>query len=214
MENEVSANFELFNSAANNNQQFIADELKRLLLPGARVLEIGSGSGQHACHFVTQLNEVSWHPSDKEPYFVVLERNLKPISLAGLEKPIYLDVEQFTITKGFDAVFCANVIHIMSADLIPCMIAGVANLLDEGGLFILYGPYKYKGAFTTESNEKFDRWLKLSDVRSGIRDIESIQAESDRYSLNLIEDIQMPANNRLLVFRKASKGGDVSASRF
>ena len=214
MENEVSANFELFNNAANNNQQFIADELKRLLLPGVRVLEIGSGSGQHACHFVTQLNEVSWHPSDKEPYFVVLERNLKPISLAGLEKPIYLDVEQFTITKGFDAVFCANVIHIMSADLIPCMIAGVANLLDEGGLFILYGPYKYKGAFTTESNEKFDRWLKLSDVRSGIRDIESIQAESDRYSLNLIEDIQMPANNRLLVFRKASKGGDVSASRF
>lgn len=214
MENEVSANFELFNNAANNNQQFIADELKRLLLPGARVLEIGSGSGQHACHFVTQLNEVSWHPSDKEPYFVVLERNLKPISLAGLEKPIYLDVEQFTITKGFDAVFCANVTHIMSADLIPCMIAGVANLLDEGGLFILYGPYKYKGAFTTESNEKFDRWLKLSDVRSGIRDIESIQAEADRYSLNLIEDIQMPANNRLLVFRKASKGGDVSASRF
>lgn len=214
MENEVSANFELFNNAANNNQQFIADELKRLLLPGARVLEIGSGSGQHACHFVTQLNEVSWHPSDKEPYFVVLERNLKPISLAGLEKPIYLDVEQFTITKGFDAVFCANVIHIMSADLIPCMIAGVVNLLDEGGLFILYGPYKYKGAFTTESNEKFDRWLKLSDARSGIRDIESIQAESDRYSLNLIEDIQMPANNQLLVFRKASKGGDVSASRF
>ena len=214
MENEVSANFELFNNAANNNQQFIADELKRLLLTGTRVLEIGSGSGQHACHFVAQLNEVSWHPSDKEPYFVVLERNLKPISLAGLEKPIYLDVEQFTITKGFDAVFCANVIHIMSADLIPCMIAGVANLLDEGGLFILYGPYKYKGAFTTESNEKFDRGLKLSDVRSGIRDIESIQAESDRYSLNLIEDIQMPANNRLLVFRKASKGGDVSASRF
>jgi len=99
MENEVSANFELFNNAANNNQQFIADELKRLLLPGARVLEIGSGSGQHACHFVTQLNEVSWQPTDKEPYFVVLERNLKPISLAGLEKPIYLDVEQFTITK-------------------------------------------------------------------------------------------------------------------
>ena len=214
MGNEVSANFELFNNAAENNQNFIADELKWLLVPGARVLEIGSGSGQHACHFVTQLNEVSWHPSDKEPYFVVLERNLKPISLAGLEKPIYLDVEQFTITKGFDAVFCANVMHIMPADLIPCMIAGVANLLDDGGLFILYGPYKYKGAFTTESNEKFDGWLKLSDVRSGIRDIESIQAESDRYSLNLIEDIQMPANNRLLVFRKASKGGDVSASRF
>ena len=214
MGNEVSANFELFNNAANNNQQFIADELKRLLLPGARVLEIGSGSGQHAVHFVTQLKEVSWQPADKEPYFVALERNLKSISLAGLEKPIYLDVAQFTITGGFDAIFCANVVHIMSADLIPCMIAGVANLLDDGGLFILYGPYKYKGAFTTESNEKFDGWLKLSDARSGIRDIESIRAESNRYSLNLIEDIQMPANNQLLVFRKAPKGGDFSASSF
>ena len=154
MGNEVSANFELFNNAAENNQNFIADELKWLLVPGARVLEIGSGSGQHAVHFVIQLEDVNWQPADKEPYFGPLERNLKGISLEGLEKPIYLDVAQFDVTGCFDAVFCANVMHIMSADLIPSMMAGVASLLDDGGLFILYGPYKYKGAFTTESNAR------------------------------------------------------------
>ena len=214
MGNEVSANFELFNNAAENNQQFIADELKWLLVPGARVLEIGSGSGQHAVHFVNQLEEVNWQPADKEPYFGPLERNLKGISLAGLEKPIYLDVAQFDVTGRFDAVFCANVMHIMSADLIPSMMAGVANLLDDGGLFILYGPYKYKGAFTTESNAEFDEWLKSRDVLSGIRDIELVQDKARTRLLELIEDLPMPANNRLLVFRKLSENDHVSDSGF
>jgi cyclopropane fatty-acyl-phospholipid synthase-like methyltransferase len=205
MGNEVSANFELFNNAADNNKQFIADELKLLLVPGARVLEIGSGSGQHAVHVVNQLEDVSWQPSDKEPYFAALERNLGGISLSGIEKPVYLDVAQFDITGRFDAVFCANVMHIMSAHLIPNMMAGVGSLLDSGGLFILYGPYKYEGAFTTQSNERFDGWLKSRDPLSGIRDIEVVQAEAKTHHLELIEDNSMPANNQLLVFRKSSE---------
>jgi len=205
MGNEVSANFELFNNAADNNKQFIADELKRLLVPGARVLEIGSGSGQHAVHVVTQLEDVSWQPADKEPYFGALLRNLGGLSLSGIEKPVYLDVAQFDIAGRFDAVFCANVIHIMSADLIPSMMAGVGSLLDSGGLFILYGPYKYEGAFTTESNENFDGWLRSRDPLSGIRDIEVVQVEAKTHQLELIEDNPMPANNQLLVFRKLSE---------
>lgn len=214
MGNEVSVNFELFSNAADNNQQCIAEELKWRLAPGARVLEIGSGSGQHAVHFVDYLKEVNWQPTDKEPYFGALERNLNGISLSGLQMPIYLDVAQFDIAGNFDAVFCANVMHIVSADLIPCVMAGVANLLDEGGLFILYGPYKYAGAFTTESNAKFDEWLKSRDVRSGVRDIELVQSEAKAHLLELIEDIPMPANNRLLVFRKLSEKGVVSDSGF
>ncbi|MBT3831468.1 MAG: DUF938 domain-containing protein, partial [Gammaproteobacteria bacterium] len=169
---------------------------------------------QHAVYFVNHLKEVNWQPADKEPYFGALERNLKRISLSGLEKPIYLDVAKFAIAGKFDAVFCANVMHIISADLIPSITAGVANLLDDGGLFILYGPYKYRGAFTTESNAKFDEWLKARDVRSGIRDIEVVQAEAETQRLELIEDIPMPANNRLLVFRKLSENHDVSNSGF
>lgn len=205
MGNEVSANFELFNNAADNNKQFIAGELKRLLVPGARVLEIGSGSGQHAVHFVSQLKEVSWQPTDRKPYFDALERNLGGITLSGVRKPIYLDIAQFDIAGSFDAVFCANVMHIMSADLIPNMMAGVASLLDSGGLFILYGPYKYEGAYTTLSNEKFDEWLKSRDPLSGIRDIEVVQAKAKTNHLDLIEDIPMPANNQFLVFRKSSE---------
>lgn len=203
MRNEVSVNFERFNNAADNNKQFIADVLKSLLVPGARVFEIGSGSGQHAVHFVNQLDEIIWHPADKEPYFGALERNLRGISLTGLEKAIYLDVAHFDITGRFDAVFCANVIHIISADLIPGLMAGVASLLEGGGLFILYGPYKYQGAFTTESNERFDGWLRSNDALSGIRDIEFIQSEASMHQIELIEDIPMPANNQLLVFRKS-----------
>ncbi|MBT3869482.1 MAG: DUF938 domain-containing protein, partial [Gammaproteobacteria bacterium] len=97
---------------------------------------------------------------------------------------------------------------------IPSITAGGANLLDDGGLFILYGPYKYRGAFTTESNAKFDEWLKARDVRSGIRDIEVVQAEAETQRLELIEDVPMPANNRLLVFRKLSENHDVSNSGF
>ena len=205
MGNEVSANFELSNNAADNNKQFIADELKRLLVPGARVLEIGSGSGQHAVHVVNQLEDVSWQPADKEPYFAALERSLGGMSLSGIKKPVYLDVAQFGITGHFDAVFCANVMHIMSADLIPNMMAGVGSLLDSGGLFILYGPYKYEGAFTTLSNERFDGWLKSRDPLSGIRDIEVVQVEAKTHHLELIEDNPMPANNQLLVFRKLSE---------
>lgn len=203
MRNEVSVNFERFNNAADNNKQFIADVLKSLLVPGARVFEIGSGSGQHAVHFVNQLDKIIWHPADKEPYFGALERNLRGISLTGLEKAIYLDVAHFDITGRFDAVFCANVIHIISADLIPGLMAGVASLLEGGGLFILYGPYKYQGAFTTESNERFDGWLRSNDALSGIRDIEFIQSEASMHQIELIEDIPMPANNQLLVFRKS-----------
>jgi len=205
MGNEVSANFELFSNAADNNKQGIADELSRLLFSGARVLEIGSGSGQHALHFVSQLKKVSWQPADMDPYFGALERNLRGISLSGIEKPIYLDVAQFDIVGSYDAVFCANVMHIMPADLIPNMMEGVGSLLGNGGLFILYGPYKYEGAFTTGSNEKFDGWLKLRQPLSGVRDIEVVQAEAKTHYLELVEDIRMPANNQLLVFGKSSE---------
>ncbi len=204
MRSEVSANFELFSNAADNNKQFIADQLQRLISPGARVLEIGSGSGQHAVHCVSQLEDVSWQPADKEPYFEALEQNLGGISLSGLEKPIYLDIAQFDLKGRFEAVFCANVMHIMSADLIPDMMAGVSGLLDSGGLFILYGPYKYAGTFTTESNEKFDRWLKSRDPLSGIRDIDVVRAKAKAQHLEWVDDISMPANNQLLVFRKSS----------
>ena len=214
MGNEVSVNFELFSNAAENNQTYIADELKYLVVPGARVLEVGSGSGQHAVYFVDYLKEVNWQPTDKEPYFDALERNLNGMSLSGLEKPIYLDVTHFEIAGNFDAVFCANVMHIISADLIPCIVVGVASLLDVGGLFILYGPYKYEGAFTTESNAKFDTWLRSRDVRSGIRDIELVQSVAKAHLLELIEDISMPANNRLLVFRKFAVNDVVSDSGF
>ena len=214
MRNEVSVNFECFSNAADNNKQFIADVLKSLLVSGARVLEIGSGSGQHAVHFVNQLDEIIWQPADKEPYFDALERNLKGISLTGLKKPIYLDVAQFDITEHFDAVFCANVMHIISADLIPGLMAGVASLLDGGGLFILYGPYKYQGAFTTESNERFDGWLKANNVLSGIRDIELIKSKASIQQLELIDDLPMPANNQLLVFRKLDENDNGTVSSF
>lgn len=202
--NEVSAGFERFNRAADNNKAVILEQLQRLLSDGDSVLEVGSGSGQHAVYISNALNQIQWQPSDREPYFGSLQANLARVTLSNLAEPLYLDVSSFDIPGNFDAVFCANVLHIMPADLIEPMFAGVDRVLSGSGVFIVYGPFKYRGDFTTPSNEDFDGWLKAQAAHQGIRDIEMLMAEAERVGLTLREDNPMPANNQLLVFRRQS----------
>lgn len=200
--NEVSAGFERFNRAADNNKTVILEQLRRLLGDGDRVLEVGSGSGQHAVFIADALDKIQWQPSDREPYFSSLQANLAQVTLSNLAEPLYLDVSSFDVPGNFDAVFCANVFHIMPAELIEPMFAGVDRVLSGSGVFIVYGPFKYKGEFTTPSNEDFDGWLKSQETHQGIRDIEMLLAAAEPFGLALSEDNPMPANNQLLVFRR------------
>ena len=210
MENEVSGEIELFSQAANNNKQPIADALEQILFPGARVLEIGSGSGQHVLHFAKELREVIWQPTDRDPYFSALERNLDRKPHYKIRKPLYLDVEHFNVSGFYDFVFCANVVHIIAKDLLPMLLCGVARLLESGGRLIIYGPFKYEGKFTALSNKEFDNWLQLRDPLSGIRDIEALLMEAKSHGFSLQMDKLMPANNQLLMLEKIDSDHQVA----
>lgn len=163
---------------------------------GETVLEIGSGSGQHALHFGQALPEINWLPSDQGEYFEGLVENLKAYAPANVAKPYYLDLADPTWPEAVDVLYAANVNHIMPAALLPQMFASPANKL------FFYGPYKYDGAFTTESNANFDIWLKARNPESGIRDIETMIKLGNESGYQLLSDTPMPANNQFLVFAR------------
>jgi hypothetical protein len=198
---EVSEDFALFNNAAENNKRHILEHLKRLLRDPVDMLEIGSGSGQHVVYFAQALPHVRWLPGDRAEYFDALGVNLAKVALPNIAPPRYLDVVDFPRDIQCDITYCANVLHIMAADLMPSLFEGVAATGSR--MLILYGPYKYNGKFTTESNANFDSWLRSRDSASGIRDIEDVTALAGEYNFRLVEDNAMPANNQLLVFTRA-----------
>ena len=192
-----------FSQAADNNKTPILDVLKDWLKPGASVLEIGSGSGQHAIHFSQALSNIQWLPSDRPAVQSLLQHNAQQYGSANLLAPITLDLaEPEWPASQIDAVYSANVLHIVSTDLGETMMKGAARCLQAGGLFILYGPFRYEGSFTTPSNAEFDDWLRLRDPNSGIRDFEWVDDLARAGDLVLKEDRSMPANNQCLVFQK------------
>lgn len=187
---------------------------------GARkVLEIGSGTGQHAVHFATQLPHLTWQPADLAENLPGIElwraeATLRPspspaaaeqeAGLPNLLPPLMLDVNQPQWPDtGADAVFSANTLHIMSSwPEVRLFFAGVGRLLPATGVLAVYGPFNYGGRTTSESNARFDRWLRSQDPRSGIRDFEAVDALAAGQRLVLERDAAMPANNRTLVWRR------------
>ncbi|MCP9797989.1 DUF938 domain-containing protein [Cyanobium sp. Lug-B] len=202
-----------FSPACLRNQGPILSLLRRWLAPGARVLEVGSGSGQHAIHMARHLPGVRWQPSERQEALAGLAAR---ISLEGGEAlapgaqvaaPLLLDVTQPQWPAGpFEAVFTANTLHIMPAAAVPHLLAGGARVLAADGLLLIYGPFRYGERHTAASNEAFDVHLRQLDPAMGVRDAEAIQREAAGLGLHLQADASMPANNRLLVFRKNAEG--------
>jgi SAM-dependent methyltransferase len=160
------------------------------------VLEIGSGTGQHAAYFSAVLPHLTWQASD------VAENLPGILEWMAAPAPIVLDVDGPFPAIAVDAVYSANTVHIMSWAQVEKMFSGVARLLPPGGLFVLYGPFHYGGKPTAESNARFDAMLRARDALSGVRDFEAVRELAQMHGLALEEDNAMPANNRLLVFRK------------
>ena len=189
--------------AAENNKDYILEKLTDLFSREGVVLEIGSGTGQHAVHFSTRLTHLCWQPTDQGEYLSTLKENLLPVMVSNMSKPLLLDViDEHWPISDVDYVYSANTLHIMSSDHVECFMRGVGTVLKAGGLLVVYGPFKYGGEFTTDSNARFDIWLKGRDVQSGIRDIEMIKALASDNGLSYLHDYKMPANNQLLVFQK------------
>ena len=192
-----------FSESCEQNKQPILAVLKRYLLNVETLLEIGSGTGQHAVFFAEQFPSLTWMASDQLNYHDGIQQWLKESELSNLRGPLLLDVNQKNWPQEqMDAIFSANTVHIMSWPSVENLFTGIGQTLKEKGIFCLYGPFNYKGQFSSESNARFDLWLKQRDPMSGVRDFEALQLIANKAGLEFVEDIEMPANNRVLVWRK------------
>lgn len=191
-----------FSEACERNREPILAILNRVFLDRKRVLEIGSGTGQHAAYFAPALPHLVWQASDVAENLPGIRQWVEEVGASNLREPIALDVEQEFPSVEVDAVFSANTCHIMSWPQVERMVAGIGRLLPPGGVFALYGPFNYHGKHTSESNARFDAMLRGRDPASGLRDFDDIAVLAQRAGLALAEDNAMPANNRLLVFQQ------------
>jgi len=192
--------------ACERNQDPISVQLKRIFAETTSVLEIGSGTGQHAVFMGKSLPHLSWQTSDLVENHSGIKQWLEAENLTNVKSPIELQAgKQWPNTK-YDAIFTANTLHIMSrSNAMSCIKQGAEVLNCENGKFVAYGPFNYNGKFTSESNEKFEQWLKSRNPESGIRNFEDLCQSATDSDLELISDIEMPANNRLLVWQKIKR---------
>ncbi|MEM1368707.1 MAG: DUF938 domain-containing protein [Cyanobacteria bacterium P01_H01_bin.15] len=194
-----------FSQACENNKRPIGAQLQHHFSNVSSVLEIGSGTGQHALFFSLNLPRLIWQASDHPANLPMLTANLMAYGPPQLPSAIALDVtaQPWKVAK-YDAVFSANTLHIMDWSVVEDFFRGLAPVLNSGGLLCVYGPFKYAGNYTSASNADFDNWLKLRDGRSGIRDFEAVNKLAAAQGLTLINDTPMPANNRLLLWKCSS----------
>lgn len=189
--------------ATENNKHVIAEILMHQFRDVSTVLEIASGTGQHAVHMGTCMPHLTWQPSDLAIQLPGLTQRLTAEAPENVLPAVALDVGVDDWGVGeFQAVFSCNCVHIIAWPLVEALFRGVGRHLAPGGYLCLYGPYKYDGAFTTESNARFDLWLKDRDRQSGIRDFEAVDQLATDQGLALIADHNMPANNQLLIWQR------------
>ena len=190
-----------FSEACERNKAPILEVLRVAFADRTQTLEIGSGTGQHAVYFAAHLTHLTWHPTEQLAYLADLAARVKLEGPRNLRQPTVLDVKQ-TIwpLRSVDAIFSANTLHIMSWAEVEAMFRGVDIVLSAHGIICIYGPFRYAGRHTSDSNRDFDLMLKERDPLSGLRDLTDVSALAARHALKLRADHDLPANNRLLEF--------------
>ena len=189
-----------FSQACENNKAVILAKLQQMFANASRVLEIGSGTGQHAVHFANGLEHLIWQTSDQPHYHAGILQWLADAQLPNLREPLALTIGENDWPVGtFDGVFSANTAHIMQGDEVHEMMQGIDALLPVGGVFCQYGPFTQDGEFSSQSNADFHQHL-VSQGYGGYRDIEELKSWAG--AMQLVEIISMPANNLLLVWQK------------
>ncbi|WP_286159004.1 DUF938 domain-containing protein [Methylobacterium sp. Leaf456] len=204
MDGESIGDEALFAPAAARNGAAILDVLRAVLPPGGTVLEVASGTGEHAVRFAAALPTLRWQPSDPDRRALgSIAAHARLAGLPNLLAPLELDAgaTDWSVTRA-EAVLCVNMIHIAPWAATEGLLAGAGRLLPEGGPLVLYGPFRIGGAHTAESNARFDADLRMRDPEWGVRDLEAVLAAAAGHGLGLAEQIAMPANNLSLVLRK------------
>ncbi|MBL8269445.1 DUF938 domain-containing protein [Steroidobacter sp.] len=191
-----------FAPACERNREPILEVLRECFADRRRILEIGSGTGQHAVHFAPALPNAIWQTSDVAENLPGVQLWLDEAALENLPPPLTLDVTGAWPEQSFDAVFSANSLHIMPWSAVEQFFAGVGGVLEPGGVLAVYGPFNYGGNYTSDSNREFDGWLKQRSALSAIRDFEAVDRLAQAIGCKLDKDHTMPANNRLLVWRR------------
>lgn len=193
-----------YSAASERNRQPILAVLRVHFGDRRQLLEIGSGSGQHAVYFAAALPALCWQCSDRAEALPGMRLWLDEAALSNTPAPLVLDVAQAEWPAGpFDALYSANTLHIMSWPEVQTLFARLPALTTADAKLAIYGPFNYGGTYTAPSNAEFDAWLKARDPRSGIRDFEAVDALAREAGFALLADVAMPANNRCLLWQRA-----------
>ncbi len=194
-----------FSPACERNQNSILAAIEPVLKNTKNILEIGSGTGQHAVHFSKNMSWINWQCSDVGGNISGIKLWIDEANLKNLLPPFELDVSVDTINQKYDAIYSCNTLHIMSKQQVQDFFNLVATTIVPDGHLMIYGPFNYHGEYTSDSNADFDLWLKAQNPSSGIRDFEWVNMLAQKSGFMFANDNAMPANNRLLHWRLSTR---------
>ena len=191
-----------FSESCEKNKVPILAVLKDIFAERKYVLEIASGTGQHAVYFGRKLPHLIWQTSELPQHHESIQAWLDEAQLPNVLPPLSVNVNDVCWpVEHVDAIFNANTVHIISWREVELLFAHIGRIIVPGGCVCFYGPYNYAGHFTSESNARFDIWLKSRDPNSGVRDFEAVNQLATVHGMDLLHDYAMPSNNRILVWR-------------
>ena len=212
---ENESDGKLFSEACERNKEPILAGLRTALADAQSVLEIGSGTGQHAVYFSKHLPHLTWQTSDMPVNHASIHAWIAEAKLSNVKPPLALNIDdapwssqalglhETESTEAYvDAIYTSNTLHIINWQQVIKFFAGIGPLLTERGKLCVYGPFKYDGKFSGEGDASFDAMLRERNEGSAIRDIEAINQLAAEQKLKLVDDTLMPANNHLLMWQK------------
>lgn len=188
--------------SCDRNREPILEVLREHLVGRHHVLEIGSGTGQHAVHFAAALPALIWQSSDRAENLPGIRAWVDDAALPNTPPPIELDVSGTWPGMAFDAVFSANTLHIMAWHEVEQLFARLPTITTDDATVIIYGPFNADGGYASDSNAAFDQWLKARGPHMAIRDAEAVDGLAAAAGFSLLDDIAMPANNRCRIWRR------------
>jgi cyclopropane fatty-acyl-phospholipid synthase-like methyltransferase len=191
-----------FSPASERNREPILATLRTWFADRRDVLEIGSGTGQHAVHMAAAMPQLVWQCSDRAEHLPGMRQWLDEAALPNVPSPLELDVTGTWPAHRYDAIFSANTLHIMGWPEVERLFAALPSVTTDDACVAIYGPFNIDGRFTSESNAAFDRDLKMRGAHMGLRDTAAVDALAASAGFDLADDVAMPANNRLRLWKR------------